>query len=71
MKKLVLPLLAVFLASPAPAQEPQADTLQFAALTPDELVTADSLAALRLRLERKQIRSIFDTNDVAVVDTLP
>ncbi len=71
MKKLVLPLLAVFLASPAPAQEPQADTLQFAALTPAELVTADSLAALRLRLERKQIRSIFDTNDVAVVDTLP
>lgn len=36
----------------------------------DNLAVADSLAALRLRLQPRQIMSTFDTNDVAVLDTL-
>lgn len=59
-------LLAALAASGAAAQESR----QLATLTPEEAAAADSIAALRLRLERKEIRSTFDTNDVAVVDTI-
>ncbi|MDE6070575.1 MAG: metalloendopeptidase, partial [Alistipes sp.] len=71
MKKLCLLLLAVVSTLAAPAHTPQVDTMRLAALTPAEMVAADSLAALRRRIARTRIHSIFDTNDVAVVDTLP
>ena len=50
----------------AAAQESQ----QLAVLTPEEAAAADSIAALRLRLRPKEIRSTFDTNDLTVVDTI-
>lgn len=71
MKKLCFLLLAVVSTLAAPAHTPQVDTMRLAALTPAEMVAADSLAALRRRIARTRIHSIFDTNDVAVVDTLP
>ena len=69
MKKYLFTLttvLAVCANSAIRAQESQ----QLAALTPAEAATADSLAALRLRLQPKQVESTFDTNDLIVVDTL-
>ena len=46
------------------------ESRQLAVLTPEEAAAADSVAALRLRLERKEIRSTFDTNDLVAVDTI-
>ncbi len=46
------------------------ESRQLAVLTPEEAAVADSIAALRLRLERKEIHSTFDTNDLTVVDTI-
>lgn len=60
-------LLTGFAAS---AQEPAADTLQLAALTPEQAAAADSIAALRLRLQPKTLESTFDTNGLTVIDTL-
>ena len=40
-----------------------------AELTPEQRAE-DSIATLRLRLERKQIESTFDTNGLTVIDTL-
>lgn len=66
MKRYFLTLITVFMALAAAAQESR----QLAVLTPEEAAAADSLAALRLRLERKEIRSTFDTNDLMAVDTI-
>lgn len=41
-----------------------------AAVVDPEQVAADSVAALRLRLQPKEIESIFDTNGLTVIDTL-
>ena len=66
--------MAAVAALTAAAAEPQAaektDSLHVAALSPEEAAAVDSIAALRLRLAPKQIESIFDTNDVVVLDTL-
>ena len=66
--------MAAVAALTAAAAEPQAaektDSLHIAALSPEEAAAVDSIAALRLRLAPKQIESIFDTNDVVVLDTL-
>ena len=66
--------MATVAALTAAAAEPQAaektDSLHVAALSPEEAAAVDSIAALRLRLAPKQIESIFDTNDVVVLDTL-
>ena len=58
--------MTVLAALAATAQESR----QLAVLTPEEAAVADSIAALRLRLERKEIHSTFDTNDLTVVDTI-
>lgn len=58
--------MTVLAALAATAQESR----QLAVLTPEEAAAADSIAALRLRLERKEIHSTFDTNDLTVVDTI-
>ncbi|MDE5691810.1 MAG: M23 family metallopeptidase [Alistipes sp.] len=68
MKKYFLTLTAAAAALTTAAQE---EPPRLAALTPAEAAAADSLAALRLRLEPKQIQSTFDTNELLVVDTLP
>ena len=66
--------MAAVAALTAAAAEPQAaektDSLHVAALSPEEAAAVDSIAVLRLRLAPKQIESIFDTNDVVVLDTL-
>ncbi len=41
-----------------------------AAVVDPEQAAADSVAALRLRLQPKEIESIFDTNGLTVIDTL-
>lgn len=66
MKRYCLTLIAAAAALVAAAQE----SPQLAALTPEEAAAADSIAALRLRLERKEVRSTFDTNDLIAVDTI-
>ena len=43
---------------------------QSAAPTDPAKAAADSIATLRLRLQRKQIESTFDTNGLTVIDTL-
>lgn len=68
MKKYSLTLIAALAALTAAAQE---EPPRLAALTPAEAAAADSLAALRLRLEPKRIQSTFDTNELLIVDTLP
>ena len=46
-----------------------ANRIPEAELTPEQRAE-DSVATLRLRLERKQIESTFDTNGLTVIDTL-
>ena len=40
-------------------------------LTPAQAATVDSIVAMRLRLQRKQIASCISTDSLAVLDTLP
>ena len=52
-----------------------AGTIKAAELVPAEVIdpeqaAADSIATLRLRLQPKEIESIFDTNGLTVIDTL-
>ena len=54
----------------APQAERKTDSLHIASLSPREAATIDSIVAMRLRLQPKQIESIFDTNDVVAIDTL-
>lgn len=68
--KYLLTLSMLLTAFATAAQEPAADTLQLAALTPAEAAAADSIAALRLRLMPKTLESTFDTNSLTVIDTL-
>ncbi len=68
MKRYLLTLSAACVAFAA-AAEPQADT-QSPQQTPDQTTVTDSIATLRLRLQRKQIESTFDTNGLTVIDTL-
>lgn len=68
--KYAFTLSLVLTAFTATAQEPAADTLQLAALTPEQAAAADSIAALRLRLQPKTLESTFDTNGLTVIDTL-
>ncbi|WP_298031080.1 M23 family metallopeptidase [uncultured Alistipes sp.] len=75
MKKYSLTCMAAVAALTASAgapqpDAPQADSLHIAALSPEESAAVDSIAALRLRLQPKQIESIFDTNGLTVIDTL-
>ena len=74
MKKYCLTYMAAIAALSASAAAPQAerktDSLHIASLSPREAATIDSIVAMRLRLQPKQIESIFDTNDVVVLDTL-
>ena len=74
MKKYCLTYMAAIAALSASAAAPQAerktDSLHIASLSPREAATIDSIVAMRLRLQPKQIESIFDTNDVVAIDTL-
>lgn len=74
MKKYCLTYMAAVAALSASAAAPQAerktDSLHIASLSPREAATIDSIVAMRLRLQPKQIESIFDTNDVVAIDTL-
>ena len=74
MKKYCLTHMAAIAALSASAAAPQAerktDSLHIASLSPREAATIDSIVAMRLRLQPKQIESIFDTNDVVAIDTL-
>lgn len=73
MKKYCLTYMAAIAALSASAAAPQAerktDSLHIASLSPREAATIDSIVAMRLRLQPKQIESIFDTNDVVAIDT--
>ncbi|WP_295937468.1 M23 family metallopeptidase [uncultured Alistipes sp.] len=71
MKKYYLTCFAALAALTAAADEPpiQEDE-QVAELTAEQTAAIDSIATLRLRLQPKQIQSVFDTNDVAIIDTL-
>ena len=74
MKKYCLTYMAAIAALSASAAAPQAerktDSLHIASLSPREAATIDSIVAMRVRLQPKQIESIFDTNDVVAIDTL-
>ena len=74
MKKYCLTYMAAIAALSASAAAPQAerktDSLHIASLSPREAATIDSIVAMRLRLQPKQIESIFATNDEVAIDTL-
>lgn len=71
MRRTLLTLIAAGSLFTAAAQAPQLGT---DAEAPDEtaaeIASADSLADLRIRLQRKTIESTFDTNGLTVIDTL-
>lgn len=71
----ILLFFTVAQASALFGQTPETETLVAAAdeseiETTFDIHAADSIAALRLRLERKQILSNADTNDLTIIDTL-
>ena len=63
-------IAALSASAAAPQAERKTDSLHIASLSPREAATIDSIVAMRLRLQPKQIESIFDTNDVVAIDTL-
>lgn len=63
------------LLSAAAQEQPQGDPLPSAArrpveFTPEQRAAVDSIVEMRIRLQRKEIASMHDTNGVAVIDTL-
>lgn len=52
-----------------PVSDHETEEVLIRAVAPEQ-TAADSIAALRLRLQPKLIESTFDTHDVAVIDTL-
>ena len=64
-------IAALSASAAAPQAERKTDSLHIASLSPREAATIDSIVAMRLRLQPKQIESIFDTNDAGcAIDTL-
>lgn len=60
-------IAALSASAAAPQAERKTDSLHIASLSPREAATIDSIVAMRLRLQPKQIESIFDTNDVVAM----
>lgn len=69
MKKYTFTLTALLVVVAAAAQEPLGTDFSTEPQTAEE-IAADSLDALQLRLQRKQIESTFDTNGLTIIDTL-